>query len=284
MIGFVIGIAAIVFYNAVEKTWWITNLMAFGFAYGAMVVISPTTFRTGSLVLFALFGYDIFMVFFTPMMKTVAMALDVPVKMVFPGPRQGSMLGLGDVVLPGIMVAMSLRFDLHLHYLRKQVKVADSSKLSDGKPTETIKKERYVETHGLWGDRFWIRNSTVENGARFPKLYFKASLIGYVIGMITTLWVCQVFNAAQPALLYLVPGVLIAIWGTAYFRNELSLMLEYTEDGKWEWDDQSSAKPKRKKSKELTAQKASEDETHARHIFLLSLSEPKHAASKKKLT
>ena len=49
--------------------------------------------------------------------------------------------------------------------------------------------------------------------------------------MLTTLFILNIFNHAQPALLYLVPGVLISLWGTALLRNELSLMWGYTEDG-----------------------------------------------------
>lgn len=287
MIGFVIGCAAVLFYLTVERAWWITNLMAFGFAYGAMQVISPTTFTTGSLVLAGLFIYDIVMVFYTPMMATVATSLDVPIKLVFPGPKHGSMLGLGDVVVPGMMLALALRFDLYLHYLHKQVKVKDTISEPNSNSGTSIRKEKYLDPNGLWGDRFWTRNATKESlsiadGARFSKVYFKAGLTGYVIGMIVTLYVCHTFNAAQPALLYLVPGVLIALWGTAFVRGELSLMVEYTEDGKWGWDEQSSGKTKKLKSGQDEAVQKSSGISHAHHIFLLSLSDPKHSASKKK--
>jgi minor histocompatibility antigen H13 len=114
------GIVAIVLYNTYGKAWWLTNLIGFGFCYGTLQLMSPTTFWTGSLVLLGLFIYDITMVFYTPMMVTVATKLDVPIKLVFPGPKHGGMLGLGDVILPGIMMALALRFDLYLHYLNKE--------------------------------------------------------------------------------------------------------------------------------------------------------------------
>lgn len=119
-VGFLFGIAAIVLYNTYGKAWWLTNLIGFGFCYGTLQLMSPTTFWTGSLVLLGLFIYDITMVFYTPMMVTVATKLDVPIKLVFPGPKRGGMLGLGDVVLPGIMMALALRFDLYVHYLNKK--------------------------------------------------------------------------------------------------------------------------------------------------------------------
>jgi minor histocompatibility antigen H13 len=54
-------------------------------------------------------------------------------------------------------------------------------------------------------------------------------MIGYVIGMLATLGVMSVFQHAQPALLYLVPGVLISLWGTALLRGELTEMWEFSE-------------------------------------------------------
>jgi minor histocompatibility antigen H13 len=54
-------------------------------------------------------------------------------------------------------------------------------------------------------------------------------MIGYIIGMLTTLGVMGVFQHAQPALLYLDPAVLISLWGTALLRGELMEMWEFSE-------------------------------------------------------
>jgi minor histocompatibility antigen H13 len=64
VMGLILGIFAIVMYNS-NKLWWLTNLMGFGFCYGTLQIMSPTTFWTGSLVLGGLFIYDIVMVFYT---------------------------------------------------------------------------------------------------------------------------------------------------------------------------------------------------------------------------
>lgn len=63
--GFIISLLAVVYFNFVDKPWYLTNLMGFGFSYGALQLMSPTTFATGSLILSALFFYDIYFVFFT---------------------------------------------------------------------------------------------------------------------------------------------------------------------------------------------------------------------------
>ena len=68
-----------------------------------------------------LFFYDIFWVFFTPVMVSVAKNFDAPIKLLFPrlgpltaaGKRPMAMLGLGDIVIPGIFVALMLRYDVH---------------------------------------------------------------------------------------------------------------------------------------------------------------------------
>lgn len=65
LIGIVTGLGAVVYYNFMSKPWWLTNLMGFGFCYGALQLMSPTTFWTGTLVEVALFFYDIYFVFFT---------------------------------------------------------------------------------------------------------------------------------------------------------------------------------------------------------------------------
>jgi minor histocompatibility antigen H13 len=248
-------------------------------------------------------------------MITVATSLDIPIKLVFPHSKRGGMLGLGDVVLPGIMMALALRFDLYLYYLRKPSPSAISHSLTpDSEPKPT-----YETATGRWGDRFWTRalsKSALPSdvaAAAFPKVYFYASVVGYVLGMIITLVVLNVFNHAQPALLYLVPGVLIALWGTALFRGELKLMWNYTEAGssdnqkeetkdgkdskekdtekktedKKEQKEEKEEKEKEEKEEEKEEEEEEEEEKeedknksqvtneHAHHVFLLSLSSPR---------
>lgn len=238
------------------------------------------------------------------MMITVATSLEAPIKLVFPGPGRGSMLGLGDVVLPGIMMALALRFDLYLHYLHYPGQTRYRR--------DSIKNSPYIEATGKWGERFWTWGAKSQKGeetaadaARFKKVYFKASLIGYVIGLITTLVVLNIFQHGQPALFYLVPCVLGSLWGTALVRGDLLLMWRYTEDGSLDQDEDDKGdvgEKKGKKSSEVsrgsdssgsskersltsTNTSANEDgvsgpvvakkDEHAQHVFLFSLTAPK---------
>ena len=214
----------------------------------------------------------------SPMMVTVAKSLDVPIKLLIPRPseidedtgeekpQKHAMLGLGDIVLPGIMIGLALRFDLFLFYLRKQKKVAASAKATDDleKPEE-MKSEEYMSVLGRWGEHYWTRSQptvffpyrrnrkdVIKNDAtRFPKVYFIASMVGYVIGMVATLFAMHVSDHAQPALLYLVPGVLLSLFFTAAFRSELDMMWNYSEavvDSEEDKKDETQTDPLKNKS------------------------------------
>ena len=177
-------------------------------------------------------------------MVTVATQLDIPAKLLFPRPsgpgedpamQAMSMLGLGDVVLPGMMIGFALRFDLYLFYLRKQktrattnsnatTSNADTDEPKEPRKTSDIVKAEWSPAIGRWGDRFWSSHTDALQGCIFPKTYFHASLIGYVVGMLFTLGVMQVYGHAQPALLYLVPGTLGMLWGTALIKGDIKTM------------------------------------------------------------
>ncbi|RYP24129.1 hypothetical protein DL767_008659 [Monosporascus sp. MG133] len=264
IVGVVLAIGASLIYNSFKSTF-LSNVMGYAFSYVVIIMMSPTTFTTGSLVLFGLFFYDIYMVFYTPYMVTVATKLDVPIKLVFEGPTRASMLGLGDIVLPGIFIALCLRFDHYMYYYRRQklapVELKTEEEASSGEVVMTTRetqrmvvKADYVNPQGQWGDRFWSANgllssisllsSTSETAATpalrasaFPKTYFRAAMAGYLVAMLVTLAMLLVFNHAQPALLYLVPGVVAAAWLTGAARRELREMWAYTEDGSLDKED-----------------------------------------------
>ena len=83
--------------------------------------ISLGSFQTASILLLGLFCYDIFWVFGTDVMMTVATKVEAPVKFIYtaPPPADGaeprsypfSVLGLGDVVIPGLFVRFMAKVD-----------------------------------------------------------------------------------------------------------------------------------------------------------------------------
>lgn len=62
------------------------------------------------------------------------------------------------------------------------------------------------------------------------KVYFYSAMVGYTIGLVVTLVVMQTFKAAQPALLYIVPGVVGCVMLQAAMRGEIKQLLGYTEE------------------------------------------------------
>ncbi|KAH8662311.1 signal peptide peptidase-domain-containing protein [Xylariales sp. PMI_506] len=253
VLGVVLAIGASITYQSI-KSVFLSNVMGWAFSYVGIVTLSPTTFMIGSSLLVGLFFYDIYMVFYTPYMVTVATKLDIPIKLVFEGPKRSSMLGLGDIVVPGIFIALCLRFDHYMYYYRQrklvpvelQTEAASREQLTTTtKETQhMVVKPTYINPQGQWGNRFWSfklwgSGSNVASqqfapavkAASFPKPYFYAAMFGYLVAMMVTLAMLLLFKHAQPALLYLVPGVVSAVWITGAVRGELKNMWQYTEDG-----------------------------------------------------
>jgi minor histocompatibility antigen H13 len=118
-------ISLIIAYSAVgvyilTKNWLFNNILATLFCVHGIQFMFLGTFQTGFILLSLLFFYDIFFVFGTDVMLTVAKSIDAPIKLLFPKdwsaePPQFSLLGLGDIVLPGVFIALCLRYDILRH-------------------------------------------------------------------------------------------------------------------------------------------------------------------------
>ncbi|KAG8405691.1 hypothetical protein J3459_021557 [Metarhizium acridum] len=251
MMALFLSLATALVYFSTNSTF-LSNMLGYGMCYGSLLILSPTDFLTGSLVLWGLFFYDVVMVFYTPYMVTVATTLEVPIKLTFEVASRKSILGLGDIVIPGMVIAWALRLDLWLHYVRKikyeptdlTIVTKDDSSGEIVRRSETKHKEvkaRYIDVKNKWGEGLWTRKNFFLScpsglpvelaGARFSKTYFYASMVGYTLGMAVTLTMLLVFKRGQPALLYLVPGVLGSMVITALARGEWKDMWRYTEDG-----------------------------------------------------
>mmetsp|Transcript_17461 Transcript_17461/g.38013 ORF Transcript_17461/g.38013 Transcript_17461/m.38013 type:complete len:386 (-) Transcript_17461:405-1562(-) len=183
--GGVISIGFCVWYFK-QKHWIANNVLGLAFSIQGIEFLSVGSVKIGAILLSGLFLYDIFWVFCTPVMVSVAKSFDAPIKLLFPramdlvnAERPFSMLGLGDIVVPGIFVAILLRFD----------------------------------------------NQRANKG----KAYFYYGMVGYVLGLATTIIVMNLFNAAQPALLYIVPGVLGAVGVRSLLYKETDELLAYDE-------------------------------------------------------
>lgn len=86
---------------------------------------------------------------------------------------QESLLGFGDVILPGVLIVYNHIFDIY---------------------------------------------------ARTKKLYFVLSVIAYLLGLVLAFVALSIMKIGQPALLYLVPCVLLSTIIPACIRGELKMM------------------------------------------------------------
>lgn len=106
----------------INKHWIANNLFGIAFAINGVELLHLNKVVTGCILLCGLFVYDVFWVFGTNVMVTVAKSFEAPVKLVFPQDllehgltaNNFAMLGLGDIVIPGIFIALLLRFDCSL--------------------------------------------------------------------------------------------------------------------------------------------------------------------------
>lgn len=68
----------------VTKYWLLNNVFGVLFSIMALRNIDLSSFKVGFLLLWFLFFYDIFWVYGTDVMVTVAKKLDIPIKLLFP--------------------------------------------------------------------------------------------------------------------------------------------------------------------------------------------------------
>jgi len=193
---FPVGIIPSVLYtfSAVgRKSVILTDIFAMSFSHNALSLLKLDSFKTGCILLSGLFFYDIWWVFGTEVMVSVATSLDVPIKLLWPkslsftSERGFTILGLGDIVIPGIFVALALRYDYHRH--------------SKSSPQSS-----------------------------FIKPYFFAALGAYIAGLVVTMTIMHVFKKAQPALLYLSPACILSFLITALIRGELKSAWSWTDE------------------------------------------------------
>ena len=83
LIALVICGVPVVFYF-MTKHWVLNNIFGIQFSIMALKYINLSSFKVGFFLLWGLFFYDIFWVYGTDVMVSVAKNLDIPIKLLFP--------------------------------------------------------------------------------------------------------------------------------------------------------------------------------------------------------
>jgi minor histocompatibility antigen H13 len=116
LVLYAIGLAVNVHYFRTRHN--ITNnIIAFAISFFAVLSIRIEKFTSVAPLLWSLVIYDVFFVYQTDVMSKVALTLDGPVKLIYNVRGSGSVLGLGDIVLPGLFLSVCSRFDAFLYKL-----------------------------------------------------------------------------------------------------------------------------------------------------------------------
>jgi len=175
--------------------WIITNFIAACLAIMSAFFLRPRNLRVCTLFLVLIVVYDAFWVWVSPyifpsnVMAEVAMrpppsplhipsvnwtlyTIDLPVRFVMVTNAGSVVLGLGDVVLPTMYLTYLRGCDVAIWY-QHDVPL--------------------TMPHHLWG-------------------FFGVGLIGYLCGLHVVLGVALSTNSAQPAMVYIVPCLLLSVW------------------------------------------------------------------------
>ncbi|XP_061911093.1 signal peptide peptidase-like 3 isoform X1 [Entelurus aequoreus] len=202
--------------------WLLMDALAMGLCVAMIAFVRLPSLKVSCLLLSGLLIYDVFWVFFSayifnsnvmvkvatqpaenpidvlsrklhlgPGMGRDVPRLSLPGKLVFPSSTGShfSMLGIGDIVMPGLLLCFVLRYD-------------------------NYKKQASGEAAGPGN----------VPGRMQRVSYFHCTLIGYFVGLLTATVASRIHRAAQPALLYLVPFTLLPLLTMAYLKGDLRRM------------------------------------------------------------
>ena len=120
---------AVCWYNTYYEGWLANNAIGTAISVVGIEEIGVGSVSTGTIMLAGLFVYDIFWVFCTPVMVGVARGIKGHIKLLFPipdapdptVPEAFSLLGLGDIVVPGTFVIQGSERERH----RERERVGD---------------------------------------------------------------------------------------------------------------------------------------------------------------
>lgn len=187
-------------------SWILQDMMGISLLFLIQKTVRLPNIKVSSILLVLAFIYDIFWVFISPYIFTSSVMVTVAtgggtgeqIPMLLRLPRFGddfpevySLLGFGDIALPGMLISYLLRFD----YMNRSSQSLSSTKSN------------------------WFSS------------YFFISLIGYFVGFIfTELALILMSGRGQPALLYLVPCTLGVVVIVAYQKGDLSKMWSSSMD------------------------------------------------------
>mmetsp|Transcript_39863 Transcript_39863/g.83340 ORF Transcript_39863/g.83340 Transcript_39863/m.83340 type:complete len:177 (+) Transcript_39863:1751-2281(+) len=133
------------------------------------------------------------------------------------------MLGLGDIILPGLLISFAARYDSAIALVRKCTQASSTSSGENNAADVEIDSVGQVNDEsgdGSSSKRYHYHLRRVQK-ALFSG-YFGPLMIAYGVGLMIAYLVVWSTNSGQPALLYLVPTCLGTMLFLGWRRRELS--------------------------------------------------------------
>jgi minor histocompatibility antigen H13 len=188
---------------------------------------------------------------------------DGPIKLLFPLPSDEargrtspySMLGLGDVAVPGLLASLALRYDAS-RAVDMRTRAAASAAAIDGVMVagfdagasdqdigNAAADAASAAFDGVASVEAAARDAAVGVGeppaarpaptaaALASRPYFTAVVVAYAVGLVAAFGANAVTGAGQPALLYLVPATLGAVAALAALRGDVGKLAAFTDAG-----------------------------------------------------
>jgi len=228
--------------------WFIQDVMGVSFCILILGVIHINTIMVATTLLCLVFVYDVFYVFISPLFMGSSVMIDVatggasgvnrgycekyptdsacrgslaPLPMLLALPwfndyRGGfTMIGLGDIVLPGLLISFAARYDAARALVKK---CTQTSSIRSGENVVDLGGEATIDPAS--NDRSHYLLGRIYK-ALF-KGYFGPLVIAYSVGLMLTYIAVYTTKRGQPALLYLVPACLGTLFFLGWRRRELS--------------------------------------------------------------
>eukprot|EP00466_Bigelowiella_natans_P005223 jgi/Bigna1/47624/estExt_Genewise1.C_160089 len=192
-------------YRKASFAWILQDILGIAFLLTLQRTVQLPNVKVAGILLVLAFLYDIFWVFLSPFFfqqsvmvkvatggssgEAMPMLLKMP-RLTDPTPGD-SLLGLGDIAIPGLYISHLLRFDYE------------------------------TDHHWVFGDSCSTDRSRRTNTVIG---FFSVAMIGYVAGLILCDIVLIATKMGQPALLYIVPCVLLPVLMLAKSRGSLKAL------------------------------------------------------------
>ncbi|GAB5579121.1 signal peptide peptidase-like 3 isoform X1 [Prionailurus iriomotensis] len=243
--------------------WLLMDALAMGLCVAMIAFVRLPSLKVSCLLLSGLLIYDVFWVFFSAyifnsnvMVKVATQPADNPLdvlsrklhlgpnvgrdvprlslpgKLVFPSSTGShfSMLGIGDIVMPGLLLCFVLRYDNY----KKQANGDSCGASGPANISGRMQKVSYFHCTliGYFVDNHEgqvtvacemtgavLTGQPVPDPAVISEEHWKKSM-----GLLTATVASRIHRAAQPALLYLVPFTLLPLLTMAYLKGDLRRM------------------------------------------------------------